>query len=702
MVDRIPDEIVSQVLSPLLKFSDRVFSDTSEKPLLTPGYSSSTYLLVCKAWLRVSTPLLYNVVILRTTAQAEALHKVLRTNEEFGLFIKKLRVEGGFGRAMHTILKCAPNISDLFLTLSIWGSDNVAGLCRGLRLINPQHVILVDVAHDYNSFLEARPRKNKQVTQLLDTLVELIPKWDKLTIFDFPYVGDVLFSPFSGHAETIAAALTQSKSLHTVLVTAGTEFPEYLHRLADLPTLKLICFRMRWQFDDFPSFDRLFKELQKAVDAHPKCEMVEDDDRFDENHSGDDMESGQSMRPNIIPSSNSTYTPMKSVPEDIQEAVWKRILAFAMIAAEYNSSSSLISFMLVSKTFHKLALPFLYRDPCLDLPTALLFVQRIKANPGLGAHVRSLLIPHNPQMIPDETMQTIVKHCPRLQKFGDSFRENDDPAEPYFADLPAESYFVEKALRVGGLISLQILKLLGQTVGPTLRELGVTLSSRRLDPAFLVHFSALENLIWNSSSEFISSNSRLVGLELLRALRVERGSMSFLDVLSEFPLPNFHHLSLSTDVNGGAAVEFLRRHGAKLTELRAPFEVFTKLNVLGICTRLVTVVAMCPFEYETSKDPRIIIAEDLLASPHSSLVKIRFQLDTLERQHDATFKIIFAAIDPARFPELQEIQITCAKWPTSEHGIPKSKWVRLAELLRPKNIKLTNGEGVSWIPRSRK
>ncbi|KAJ7616327.1 hypothetical protein DFH06DRAFT_907636, partial [Mycena polygramma] len=143
--NQVPYEIISEILSPLLKHSDEVFSDRSEKAFLEPpGYSSSTYLLVCKAWLRVATPLLYNVVILRTTAQAEALQGAIKTSKEIGLLIKKLRVEGGFGTAMQTILKASPNITDLFLTLSIYGSDNVRGLCGGLQFINPRRVILVD------------------------------------------------------------------------------------------------------------------------------------------------------------------------------------------------------------------------------------------------------------------------------------------------------------------------------------------------------------------------------------------------------------------------------------------------------------------------------------------------------------------------------------------------------------------------------
>lgn len=173
--NRIPDEIISEILTPLLKHPDEVFSDRSMKPLLAPGYSSSTYLLVCKAWLRVSTPLLYNVVILRTTAQAEVLQTVLKSNKEFGLLIKKLRVEGGFGNAMQTILKCAPNITDLFLTFLVWGSDSVRDLCSGLALINPRRVIVVDA-----DGWEVKPKENKQFTQLFNSLLDLIPKWYNL------------------------------------------------------------------------------------------------------------------------------------------------------------------------------------------------------------------------------------------------------------------------------------------------------------------------------------------------------------------------------------------------------------------------------------------------------------------------------------------------------------------------------------------
>ncbi|KAK7052014.1 hypothetical protein R3P38DRAFT_2502946, partial [Favolaschia claudopus] len=71
-----------EILSPALKVPDDLFSDTSDvSPFATYAPSDSAYLLVCKDWLRVATPLLYSVVVLRSKAQANALQlKVFRTN----------------------------------------------------------------------------------------------------------------------------------------------------------------------------------------------------------------------------------------------------------------------------------------------------------------------------------------------------------------------------------------------------------------------------------------------------------------------------------------------------------------------------------------------------------------------------------------------------------------------------------------------
>jgi hypothetical protein len=170
----LPDEIISEILSPALKVSDEVFSDTSDvSPFANYSESTSAYLLVCKSWLRVATPLLYNVVILRSKAQAKALSLTLSANKQLGQFVKKLRVEGGYGPPMSIILDYSPNISDIFVSLDIYAADNTSGLCKGLSLINPTRLILRE-----NKRLE-----NKMVSQLIDALKESMSKWDRLVCF---------------------------------------------------------------------------------------------------------------------------------------------------------------------------------------------------------------------------------------------------------------------------------------------------------------------------------------------------------------------------------------------------------------------------------------------------------------------------------------------------------------------------------------
>jgi hypothetical protein len=93
--------------------------------------------------MNVATPLLYRVVILRSKAQAYALECTLRKHKEFGIHIKKLRVEGGYGAAMRTIITSAPNITDLCIVLDIRSIDNVNGLCNCLSFINPHCLVVI-------------------------------------------------------------------------------------------------------------------------------------------------------------------------------------------------------------------------------------------------------------------------------------------------------------------------------------------------------------------------------------------------------------------------------------------------------------------------------------------------------------------------------------------------------------------------------
>jgi hypothetical protein len=172
MANILPDELIKEILTPALKVPDELFSDTSsQSPFSTYSRSTSAYLVVARGWLRVATPLLYHVVILRSKAQAQALETALRGNPQLGTYIKKLRIEGGYGTALYSIIKAAPNLKDLFVSLELWSSDSISGLCRGLPKTSPTRVIL----HD-----PLKGATNALIDKLLDLLCECIKSWKQL------------------------------------------------------------------------------------------------------------------------------------------------------------------------------------------------------------------------------------------------------------------------------------------------------------------------------------------------------------------------------------------------------------------------------------------------------------------------------------------------------------------------------------------
>lgn len=174
-LSKFPSELVHEILSEVLRVPDEKFASTAaESPFSSVSQSSSVVLLACKSWLRVAYPLLYSTVVVRSSGQAQALSDTLKANKQLGRYIKKLRVEGGYGIEMHKILTSAPNITDLYLTLLIWAGDGVSGLCRSLATINPSRVILYDDP--------MQPKSNAKSRQLAAKLCECIPLWSNLVM----------------------------------------------------------------------------------------------------------------------------------------------------------------------------------------------------------------------------------------------------------------------------------------------------------------------------------------------------------------------------------------------------------------------------------------------------------------------------------------------------------------------------------------
>lgn len=142
----LPDEIIKEILSPALEVADEDFANTSltRSPFADYKLTSSTVLEVCKAWLRVATPFLYETVILRSKAQAQALAGALKGNPELGLFVKKIRIEGGYGTCILDVFQRCPALSDLWITTALWSNESITGYAKAFRSVNPRRLIVVD------------------------------------------------------------------------------------------------------------------------------------------------------------------------------------------------------------------------------------------------------------------------------------------------------------------------------------------------------------------------------------------------------------------------------------------------------------------------------------------------------------------------------------------------------------------------------
>ena len=173
MARDLPTELLREILSPPLLVPDEMFADTGAvSPFSRVDRSASDVLLVCKSWMRAATPWLYSTVIVRSMAQAKALALALTNNPDFGKFIRRLRVEGAYAEYIWVVVKTAPNITDLCMTVAVWSDVSSAGLIKSLAHIDPRRVIL--------TLAPEKPIKNKNHKAILSALCTQVQSWTRL------------------------------------------------------------------------------------------------------------------------------------------------------------------------------------------------------------------------------------------------------------------------------------------------------------------------------------------------------------------------------------------------------------------------------------------------------------------------------------------------------------------------------------------
>jgi hypothetical protein len=174
MAQDLPYELTREILAHILDVPDEMFRDVQSEisPFARPSFiSPSPVVCVCKAWMDAATSLLYQSVVLRSAAQARALERTLRTNTTLGPKIRKLRVEGGYGSAMHTIMTSAPNITEFCILMDIQPSDSVRGLCSSLSSINPSCVVILGCPDT---------RRNARLNELAENLNLCLKSWTNM------------------------------------------------------------------------------------------------------------------------------------------------------------------------------------------------------------------------------------------------------------------------------------------------------------------------------------------------------------------------------------------------------------------------------------------------------------------------------------------------------------------------------------------
>ncbi|KAJ7210165.1 hypothetical protein GGX14DRAFT_626594 [Mycena pura] len=698
----LPDETISEILSPALSVPDDAFSDNSLDPFATYSESSSAYLLVCKSWLRVATPLLYNVVVLRSKAQAKALAHAVSKNNVLGLFMKKLRVEGGYGQPMYTILKCAPNVSDLYLSFDIFAPDSTDGLCRGLHLINPIRLILRD-----KHFL-----KNKMVLNLVHSVTETIPKWDRLSVLHWPY--DFTTPRFN----MIAWALVQANRLHTIFIESIHTAKVVYEALKECP-LRQIHIQESVSDRELAIYKFQDQRLTALVQYTKKsekvpCGRVAPDDQI-------------SQKVSVIPSLNPHFTPMRATSKAVQDAIWSRVLYFAMTVPErvqdptFKVTHRGLHLLLVSKTFHRLGLPHYYAHIKLDSSLAasnLAFV--LSRRPSLAPNIK-VISASGGDYSSDSEYDSDTDPLATVNGSNHADRGSDGKpcADPILAVLSQTnrlreltSQFAEENARDCIVVNLGEIEIswpafvaMAKCSGSVLRECSSLVGAKRdASPTVFNDLVELRKLYWRCDTTFSCNQTdtlvdALPNLEDLHVLG--RECKSFLTVLSMMRLTSLRRVSFFRDFDGG---NFLQVHGSRLSELEITINTVRTLRtgVLEYCPNLISLTLCDQRNFTINGQPpdtNTIFPRE----PAALLTEVRFLLrhylggkDVLSKWEQ--FFMTFSQ-QSHLVPNLRSIQSTHFVWPTSEHEISKSGWVRVAESLLAQNICMMDETGKKWRAR---
>lgn len=692
MANNLPNELIREILSPVLHVPDKMFRETSLiSPFCRPSHLSSASVLgVCKRWMVIAIPLLYHVVILRSKAQACSLERTLRKYKELGAHIRKLRVEGGYGAPMRTIIISAPNITHLCLSLDIRSSDSVKGLCSSLSFTNPYCLVVLALREE---------RSNMPLKELVKNLSVCFVKWTNLVEVYF----SLLYMVQSSAGNQLISDLIKIPNLRTITS------PFFFHRRA---FLKLV---------ESPSLNAIRLVTSHAVTDKRRANFIESLSAKVNELIVFDVTPVLPVIDVALPS-NEVFVPLAHVSNEVHDAVWGHVLRFALEVDIYRDGyiderfvkqaleqlfRTRASVPQVSRAFKRLSDPYVYGYPIFRSSEEIgAYANAVAESPDLRGNLRSF-------QFRDPAVDTLsaFKRWGRtrvtltLKHVYGIFSQSAQLTRICALKTTDEDTGFTLVSQRSLVIPWDSFEALANTVGPVLKFLdNVFIKAAGTEgppcPSIFGRFSVLRSFACCISTRFNVVQDRISSHHLSTVQYLQLGSChsSFLQFLSCLDLDALHNFQIleTNMISELTLITFFKVHGPKIRTLRIGFADF---SVFDLCPNMITL---------RMYKPGILSRDEFRCeTPHTNISKLiieslgygRGVSNDQQSNADASF---FSSLDLSRFPNLRDIQIHSLSWPRTEHEISKSCWPQCAEILAKQNVTLTDKKGCYWRPRLRR
>ena len=180
-IQKLPEELLREILSYAFYLSPESFCGSRSRwhslarpsafdKRQQPRRTCQDLLLVCKRWLRITTPLLYESLAIRTPAHAAATAALLKATPLLGRAVRQLKIFGGYGKDMSAIANACPNVETLYVYVSVKSNESIVGIKKALVAFSPAQLYLEN----------RRAYRNKKVDELHKLIDTQFEKWTRL------------------------------------------------------------------------------------------------------------------------------------------------------------------------------------------------------------------------------------------------------------------------------------------------------------------------------------------------------------------------------------------------------------------------------------------------------------------------------------------------------------------------------------------